>query len=73
MGDNAPIRHLELPTETFSDRNELHLFKSSAKRSSWKPQTFQAIAKIIGSSSQTSGKTLLLNKTHISLNIKKSN
>lgn len=37
------------------------------------PQTFQAIVKVIGSSSQTSAKTLLLNKTHILLNMKKSN
>lgn len=73
MGDNAPIRHHELPTETPSDRNESHIFKSLAKRSLWKPQTFQAIVKVIGSSSQTSAKTLLLNKTHILLNMKKSN
>ena len=37
------------------------------------PQTFQAIVKVISSSSQTSAKTLLLNKTHILLNMKKSN
>lgn len=73
MGDNAPIRHLELPMETCSDRNELHIFKSLAKRFLWKLQTFQAIVKVIGSYSQTSAKTLLLNEMHILLNMKKSN
>lgn len=37
VGDNPPIRHLELSTETSRDRNELYLFKLLAKRSSLKP------------------------------------
>lgn len=61
--DKAPGRHLLLPTESSSSRNELHLIELLAIRPNKKPQTSLPIAMAVDCSPQMDGRALSLKTT----------